>query len=108
MAFRKHEPDRGPERVGEIVSRLFIARGWGRKQDRLHLEAAWAEAVGPDRARQTRVGALRRGVLEITVGNGVLMQELAHFHKRKLLEALRKKLPGTKLTDLRFRSGVVN
>jgi hypothetical protein len=50
---------------------------------------------------------MRRGVLEVIVGNAVLMQELAHFQKRRLLEQLRSRLPGTTLTDLRFRAGVV-
>jgi hypothetical protein len=71
------------------------------------LERAWAEAVGPERARQTQVNALRRGVLEVAVGNAVLLQELAHFHKRRLLEQVRRLLPGTTVTDLRFRAGVV-
>ena len=98
----------GPEPLSEILSRLFTARGWGRRQDRLHLEKAWNEAVGPDHAAHSRVGALRRGVLEVTVGNAVLLQELTHFHKRRLLEQLRQRLPGTALTDLRFRAGVVS
>jgi predicted nucleic acid-binding Zn ribbon protein len=98
----------GPELLGEILARLFTARGWGRRQDRLRLEQAWAEAAGPDLAPHTRVGALRRGALEVTVGNAVLLQELAHFHKRRLLEALRRRLPGVTVTDLRFRAGVVD
>ena len=97
----------GPERLGEILSRLFVARGWGRQQERLRLEQAWAAAVGPEEATQTRVGSLRRGVLEVSVGNAVLLQELAHYQKRRLLEALRRQLPGTTITDLRFRMGVV-
>src|SRR5438874_12841314 len=97
---------KGPEPLGEILSRLFTARGWGRRQDRLRLEQAWAEAVGPDGAGHTRVAGLRRGVLEIEVANAVLLQELAHFHKRRLLEQLRRRLPGTTVTDLRFRAGV--
>jgi predicted nucleic acid-binding Zn ribbon protein len=97
--------EKGPERLGEILSRLFAARGWGRRQGRLHLENAWAEAVGPAHAPHTRVAGLRRGVLEIEVDNGVLLQELAHYHKRPLLEQLRQRLPGTTLTDLRFRAG---
>src|SRR5437660_8130635 len=96
---------RGPEPISEIVSRVFTARGWGRKQDRLRLERAWAEAVGPEYASQTTVNGLRRGVLEVQVTGAVLMQELAHYHKRKLLERLRERLPGTILTDLRFRAG---
>jgi predicted nucleic acid-binding Zn ribbon protein len=99
--------EKGPERLGEILGRLFTARGWGRKQERLHFERAWAEAVGPQGAKLTRVGSLRRGVLEVTVGNAVLMQELASFHKRRLLEQLRQRLPGAPIHDIRFRAGVV-
>jgi predicted nucleic acid-binding Zn ribbon protein len=108
MAIRRDNPERGPENLAEILSRLFTARGWGRRQGRLHLERAWEEAAGKDVAPHTRVGSLRRGVLEITVGNAVLLQELTHYHKRRLLEQLRKRLPGTSITDLRFRSGVVD
>jgi predicted nucleic acid-binding Zn ribbon protein len=98
----------GPEVLGEILARLFTARGWGRRQDRLRLEQAWTLAGGPDIAPHTRVAGLRRGTLEVTVGNAVLLQELAHFHKRRLLEALRRQLPGVTITDLRFRAGVVD
>jgi predicted nucleic acid-binding Zn ribbon protein len=107
VAIRRETPERGPEGLGEILSRLFTARGWGRRQGRLHLERAWEEAAGQDVAQQTRVGALRRGVLEVTVANAVLLQELTHFHKRRLLEQLRVKLPSTPITDLRFRAGVL-
>src|SRR5437016_5520485 len=85
----------GPELLKEILSRLFTARGWGRRQERLHIEQAWAAAVGPEIESQTRVLGLRRGVLEIEVANAVLLQELAHYHKRRVLEQLRGRLPGT-------------
>ena len=107
MAIRRDPERQGPQRLGEVLAQLFTARGWGRRQGRLHLEKAWAEAVGPEHAAQTRVGNLRRGVLEVIVANAVLLQELAHFHKRRLLEQLRRRLPGTPLTDLRFRAGVL-
>jgi predicted nucleic acid-binding Zn ribbon protein len=99
--------EKGPELLGEILSRLFVARGWGRRQAQLRLEQAWAEAIGPEGAKRTRVAGLRRGVLEVTVGNAVLLQELAHYQKRRLLEQLRSRLPGTTVTDLRFRAGVI-
>jgi len=96
---------RGPEPLSEILSRLFTARGWGRRQDRLRLEQAWTEAAGAEVATRTRVGGLRRGVLDVEVANAVLLQELAHYHKRRLLEGLRSRLPGVMITDLRFRAG---
>ncbi len=98
--------DRGPEPLSEILSRLFTARGWGRNQERLRLEQAWAEVAG-EFAAQTRVRAFRRGVLEVEVGNAALFQELVGFHKRKMLEHLKRKLTGVPLKDLKFRPGVV-
>ena len=40
--------------------------------------------------------------------NAVLLQELAHFHKRRLLEQLRGRLTGTPVHDLRLRAGTWN
>ena len=96
-------PD-GPENLSDVLGRLFTARGWGRLSERSRLEGAWAE-VAAEWPGQTRVLALRRGVLEVEVKSGILMQELAQFHKRKLLGDLRKKLPGQTLKDLKFRAG---
>jgi hypothetical protein len=106
--MKKGNSSAGPEPLADVLGRLFTARGWGRKNDRLRLEQAWAQGAGPKLAAQTRVGALRRGVLEILVGNATLMQELAGFHKKRLLEALRKLLPGVTLLDLRFRAGTID
>ena len=95
-----------PELLGEVLGRLFIARGWGRRLERLRLEQAWAEAAGPKVAAATCLGRLHRGVLEVIVGNSIVLQELAHFQKRPLLEALRARSP-TPVTGLRFRIGAV-
>jgi predicted nucleic acid-binding Zn ribbon protein len=103
--WKPSQDERGPERIGEILSRLFAARGWGRKQERLRFEQAWVTAAGTEHALHSKVGALRRGVLEILVDNAALMQELAHYHKRRLLQSLREQLPNTAITDLRFRAG---
>jgi predicted nucleic acid-binding Zn ribbon protein len=100
--------DQGPEPLSEVLSRLFTARGWGRRQEQLRLEQAWEEVAGADVAKQTRLGAMRRGILEIEVSNGALMQELVGFHKRRLLEGMKRKLSGVTLKDLRFRAGVMD
>lgn len=97
--------NRGPEKIADILGRLFTSRGWGRKNDRLRLEGAWAEAAGPEVVAATRVLAIRRGVLEVEVKGAVLLQELAQFHKRGLLTRLRTAMPGVTLTDIKFRAG---
>ena len=96
---------KGPERIGEVVSRLFASRGWGRHQDRLRLEQAWEEAIGPRHAPHTRLGGLKRKILEVDVKGAVLLQELTQFHKKRILEQLRKTLTGTPIADIRFRAG---
>lgn len=95
----------GPENLSDILAKLFTARGWGRKSERVRLETAWAETIGPEWQAETRVVAMRRGVVEVEVKNGVLLQELAQFHKRRLLTDLRTRLPGTAVTDIKFRAG---
>lgn len=96
--------NKGPENIADILGKLFTSRGWGRKNDRLRLESAWATAAGPDLLKDTQVLAVKRGVMEVAVRNAVLMSELAQFHKRKLLTKLRAALPGVTLTDIKFRA----
>jgi predicted nucleic acid-binding Zn ribbon protein len=95
----------GPEPLKEILSRLFTARGWGRRQGRLQLERAWAAAAGAEYAIHSRVLGLRRGIFEVEVDSGVMMQELVHYHKRRLLEELCAALPGHAIKEVRFRAG---
>ena len=97
--------NRGPENIADILGKLFTSRGWGRKNERVRLESAWADAAGPELLKNTRVLGLKRGVLEVDVRNAVLMSELAQFHKRGLLAKLRTALPGVTLTDIKFRAG---
>jgi predicted nucleic acid-binding Zn ribbon protein len=96
---------KGPEPLSEVLSRLFTARGWGRHQDRLRLERAWEAAVGAEYVGVTRVAGFRRKVLEVEVKGAVPMQELSQFHKKNVLERLRKAMTGVTIADLRFRAG---
>jgi len=105
MAPIIYKPDPGPENLKEILARVFTLRGWGRRSARLHLERAWAEAVPMNHREQTRVLCLKRGVMEVEVNDAVLMQELSSFHRRKLLEKLKKSLPNEHVKDLKFRAG---
>jgi predicted nucleic acid-binding Zn ribbon protein len=98
---------RGPEPLSEILGELFAARGYGRLRASNELEAAWNAAVGEPMSRQTRIGGVRRGVLNVTVAHPTLLEELAGYRKPALLAALRRDAPGTPVHDLRFRVGPV-
>lgn len=102
--MHKEQRDGKQEQLSDILGKLFTSRGWGRKNDRLRLESAWAEAAGPELLKDTQVLVIKRGVMEVAVRNAVLMSELAQFHKRKLLTKLRATMPGVTLTDLKFRA----
>jgi predicted nucleic acid-binding Zn ribbon protein len=98
---------RGPKPVSDILGELFASRGFGRLLAQKELEAAWDAAVGEPGRRQTRVGEVRRGVLNVTVAHSTLLEELAAYQKPALLAALRRNAPGTVIHDIRFRVGPI-
>ena len=80
---------RGPRALSDILGDLFTARGYGRFLAQRELEEAWNAAVGEPPCRQTQLGEVRRGVLNVTVSHPALLEELAAFRKPELLAALR-------------------
>jgi predicted nucleic acid-binding Zn ribbon protein len=98
---------RGPQEIGGVVTELLARRGYARVQAAAAYETAWSEAAGPMVAKYTRLGALKRGTLEVVVANSTLMQELG-FQKTALLESLARLLPDEGIENLRFRVGNVS
>src|SRR5262245_9049228 len=98
---------RGPRALSEILGELLTVRGYGRFWARQELEEAWNAAVGEPLCRQTQLGEVRRGVLNVTVAHPALREELAAFRKPALLAALRSGAPGTMVHDIRFRVGTL-
>jgi predicted nucleic acid-binding Zn ribbon protein len=98
---------RGPRPLSDILGELFTVRGYGRLRARQELEDAWNTAVGEPYCRQTRLGEVRRGVLNVTVAHSTLLEELSAFRKPALLSALQSGAPATTIHDIRFRVGTV-
>ncbi len=95
-----------PQKIANILADLLARRGFGRVQSTEAYEQAWRQAAGPLAAQYTRIGALRRGTLEVIVLNSTLVQELT-FQKPSLLKALKELLPEQGVRDLRFRLGAI-
>jgi predicted nucleic acid-binding Zn ribbon protein len=91
-----------PKKLQSVMAQLMVKRGYGRQQTSAALADHWREVAGEFVAEHTRIGELRRGVLNVTVANSMLMQELS-FEKQSLLEKLSARLPDQKLRDFRFR-----
>ena len=95
---------RGPQAIGDVLVQLMARRGFAGVRRAATCEEAWRQAAGELAAGYSRVGAVRRGTLEVLVANSTLLQELT-FQKQTLLETLGELLPDEKIPDLRFRLG---
>jgi predicted nucleic acid-binding Zn ribbon protein len=90
-----------------VLAQLITARGYGRIQADADFTAAWQKAVGETLAQYTVPGRLKRGVLEVTVSNSIVIQELT-FQKQTILAALHEQCPDAKIRDVKFRIGAIN
>lgn len=95
-----------PQKLGDVLTQLIARRGYAREIGTAAIESAWREAVGEKLAKFTRPGNIRRGTLEVTVTNNLLVQELG-FQKDQLLKKLQKLAPQENVKGLRFRVGSV-
>lgn len=94
------------KRMGDVVSQLLARRGYAQETTAADVAAAWNAVVGDDAARQTRVGSIRRGTLEVVVANSAVSQELT-FRKTQMVAELARRLPEHKIKSIRFRTGNV-
>jgi len=97
---------RSPKRIGNVIAQVVQKRGYAQVRAASDRDEAWTEAAG-EVASATRVGALRRGTLEVQVPNSLLMQELT-FRKEELIKKLQTALPDAGIKQLKFRLGQVN
>lgn len=105
-ADQRYKPVSRPKRMGDLVSQLLARRGYAQQETSAALAEAWSCIAGEAVAVHTRVGAIRRGTLEITVANSAVSQELT-FRKAQLIAELGSRLPDHKITNIRFRTGNV-
>jgi predicted nucleic acid-binding Zn ribbon protein len=97
---------RRPKKIKDVLAQLITVRGYGRIQATADFTAAWRAAAGETFAPYTRPGRVKRGVLEVTVTNSIVIQELT-FQKQQILAALREQLPDASIRDVKFRIGTI-
>ena len=95
---------RQPKPVADIIAQLVQKRGYAQVRAAGQWNEAWAAAAGDQFAAVTEVGQIRRGVLEVTAANSLVMQELG-FEKERILAELQTTLPDAGIKQLRFRVG---
>lgn len=95
-----------PKPIADVLAQLIARRGYAREQSAAAYGEAWRRAVGEPLSKFTQAGLLKRGALEVTVANSVLVQELG-YQKAALLAKLCQLLPDQNIRDLRFRVGSI-
>jgi predicted nucleic acid-binding Zn ribbon protein len=105
---RKAGREKGPQRLSLALGELIAFRGYVRIRGDAQLQSAWADAAGKTIARQTRVVAIRRGVLHVAVDHAPLLSELAGYYRQSFLEKLQELHGHLNIRDLKFKldSGV--
>lgn len=93
----------GPKKLGDLLPSLMTDYGLPSVTAREELELAWTAAAGDLVASRSKVGSLRRGVLEIFVSDPILLQELEGFEKARLLADLKERVYHNRVDGLRFR-----
>src|SRR5687767_1403278 len=107
VACRRQLHPRGPQKMADVLAGLLARRGYAQVQTASTCDKAWREAAGQKLAGHSRPGNVKRGVLEITVRNSPVMQELT-FQKKQLLAKIAILLPDQKIKELRFKVGPVD
>ena len=98
---------RAPQKIADVMSGLLARRGYAQVKSNAECGDAWQQAVGGGLGDRSRAGQVRRGVLEVTVVNSAVLQELT-FRKKQLLQRLQELVPNRKIRDLRFRVGAIS
>jgi predicted nucleic acid-binding Zn ribbon protein len=98
---------RQPKPVAEVIAQIVQRRGYAQVRAAGQWNQAWRDAAGEQFAAVTEVGQLRRGVLDVTAANSLVMQELG-FEKERILAALQAAQPDAGLKRLRFRVGQIS
>jgi hypothetical protein len=93
----------GPKKLGDLLPGVLTEYGLPSVTAREELELAWTAAAGDVVGARTKVGALRRGVLEIFVSDPILLQELEGFEKQRLLADMKERLYHNRVDGLKFR-----
>jgi predicted nucleic acid-binding Zn ribbon protein len=103
---RRRVPVRPAKAIGSVMGQLLAKKGYGQVQAAKSCASAWQEALGSRFPQETRCGSVRGGILEVTVSNSLVLQELT-FIKTQLVKQLTSLAPEHKITGLRFKVGAV-
>lgn len=88
--------------VGDLLGGALRELGMPSARVTARVQAAWDRAADPTWRGDATPATLEGGVLGIEVRSAALREELAQFHRARLLDVLRAALPEIPLVGIRF------
>lgn len=101
VARRQYHAKR-PRRIADLLNTLMARRGYCELEASGERDEAWKAVLGPPMSAYSRIGVIRRGVVEVSVSHSAALQELT-FRKAELIRKISAALPDQKIHDMRFR-----
>jgi len=93
----------GPKKIGDLLGSIMAKYGYANTTARNELDEAWEEVASEQVRKHTRLGSVRRGVLEVLVDTPALLSRLESFEKQRLLEGLQSRVRHSQISGIRFR-----
>jgi hypothetical protein len=104
-SFDHDQPNRSGRTIRELLPLVLRQIGRRVNGDREVVLAAWPEIIGSQFAPMARAASFEEGVLTVVVTNASLFSLLAYRDRKRLLQALREKLPNVEIKHLNVRIG---
>lgn len=92
---------RDPRGVGDVISDLTRAAGWGPQLARADLSRTWADVAGAETAQHTRPVALDAGLLTVQADSTAWAKQLQLMRAQVLSEIIRR-FPEAGVDSIRF------
>lgn len=96
-----------PKTLKTVINRVMAKKGYGQQQANSALADCWKVILPSNMEKQTRLGQIRRGTLEVFVADSGTLQQLS-FLQHKLVKQLKLELPTANIRSLRFKLGELN
>ena len=97
------EEGRLVRQLSDIVPSAMARIGLVQRFRESSLQDQWRQVMGEFVAAHTRPAGLQRNVLTVEVDHSAWLHEMTLFHKKAMLQNLRKRFPDLAVKNLKFR-----
>lgn len=91
-----------PKQLGQLIQSLVRRKGLTEESAGRELDDIWKKVAGQRIAANSYVRRLRAGVLEVSVSNGVILEELTCYLQHELLPKIQQSHPSPPVNSLKF------